>query len=124
MTFCRIDTPLWTRLATEQNAATQETKQNPTSKGSRDVKIKHSELRKCPGHSYLYVLIPFAVGVHTSKKHHIYTAKAQKYLPTPWPLAAASFQTPHTPPRMWVWQCTSTPNASCIFLCSVCSGPR
>lgn len=124
MSFCSTDVTLQTSSATEQNATIQKTKQNPTSKGFWDVKLKHSEVGKCPDYSYLYGLIPFAWGVHTNKTHHIYTVIESTKIPSLSPLTAASFQSPHTPPRMWVWKWPSMPNTLCIFLCTVCHDPQ
>lgn len=38
------------------------------------VNLRQSEVRKYPEHCYLYVLLHFAVDVHTNKKHPIHTA--------------------------------------------------
>lgn len=124
MTFCSTDVTLGP--VQPLNRMPQCRKQNQTKPYIRRVlRYKSQALRsqEMPWlyHSYLYDLIPFTVGVHTTKKQNIYTVIESTKIPILSPMAAPSFKTPYTPPGMWVWK---WPNTLCIFLCAVCNDPQ
>lgn len=89
------------------------------------VNLRQSEVKKYSEHNYLYVLLHLAVDIHTNKKHPIHTLTEGTKLPRIFfPLAAASFQIPCTPPRMWVCKCPSVSNVLYNFLCTMYNDPK